>query len=130
MKELFLTTIIALLVGMNSGCSQEQPNIILFVVDDLGYYDLSFTGSGLYETPNVDKLAAEGISFTNAYVSHPRCVPSRYGLQTGKFPARGQVPGGREVLTEDDITMAMPLRNAGYKTFFAGKWHIGKDEFV
>ena len=108
--------------------AQEKMNVVLFLVDDLGYYDLSSTGSDLYETPHIDALADAGMSFTNAYASHPRCVPSRYGIQTGKYPATSQVPGGRGSLKPDDRTIGEAFQAAGYKTFFAGKWHLGKTE--
>ncbi len=108
--------------------AQDKPNVILFLVDDLGYYDLSVTGSEFYETPNIDALAGEGMMFTNAYASHPRCVPSRYAIQTGKYPARGQVPGGKKSLTVEDRTIGEAFKDAGYTTFFAGKWHLGRNE--
>ena len=128
-----LRIIIAILISVLfincHGTAQQQKNVILFVVDDLGYHDLSMNGSKLYETPNVDKLAANGISFTKAYVSHPRCVPSRYSIQTGKFPARAQIPGGKDnKLQKNDISIGQAFKNHGYRTFFAGKWHLGKKE--
>ncbi|NQU55159.1 MAG: sulfatase [Bacteroidetes bacterium] len=102
-------------------------NVILFVVDDLGYYDLSVTGSKLYETPNIDQLAKSGMQFQNAYVSHPRCVPSRFSLQTGKYPARLKIPGGKGQMKTSEVTIGEAFKEAGYTTFFAGKWHLGKD---
>ncbi len=106
----------------------QKPNVILVVADDLGYHDLSITGSQLYETPNIDQLAKSGMQFTNAYVSHPRCIPSRYSIQTGKFPARVQIPGGTENMRSSEITIGEAFKEVGYSTFFAGKWHLGKDE--
>lgn len=103
----------------------RRPNVVLFVVDDLGYYDLSCTGSKFYETPNIDQFANSGIQFTNAYVSHPRCVPSRYSIQTGKYPARVQMPGGKEQMKPSEITIGEVFKANGYSTFFAGKWHLG-----
>ena len=100
-------------------------NIILFLVDDLGFHDLTETGSKLYDTPHIDRLSRAGMFFTNAYASHPRCVPSRYGIQTGKYPARGKVPGGRGSLKQSDETLGEAFKKAGYVTFFAGKWHLG-----
>ncbi len=94
----------------------------------LGYYDLSCTGSKFYETPNIDQLANSGIQFTNAYVSHPRCTPSRYSIQTGRFPARVRIPGGQEQMKLSEVTVGETFREAGYTTFFAGKWHLGKAE--
>ena len=108
--------------------AQEKTNVILFLVDDLGYHDMSFTGSNFYETPNIDALAEAGMSFTQAYACHPRCVPSRYGIQTGNYPARGHVPGGKKSLKVEDHTIGEAFKAAGYTTFFAGKWHLGKNE--
>lgn len=108
--------------------AQNKPNVILFIVDDLGYYDLSITGSKFYETPNIDELAISGMQFQNAYVSHPRCVPSRYSIQTGKYPARKQIPGGKEQMQTSELTIGEAFQEAGYKTFFAGKWHLGSTE--
>jgi arylsulfatase A-like enzyme len=101
----------------------KQPNILIFYVDDLGWMDLSCQGSAFYETPAIDKLAGEGIRFTQAYTAHPRCVPARYGVMTGKYPARGQVPGGGG-LQPQDVTIAEALKEGGYATFFTGKWHL------
>ena len=108
----------------------QKKNVLVFIVDDLGYHDLSSKGSTFYETPNIDKLAKQGIDFENAYVSHPRCLPSRYGLQTSKTPGRNRVPGGKNVgfIMDDDITIGEAFQQNGYETFFAGKWHLGKTE--
>ncbi|MCD6354567.1 MAG: sulfatase [Prolixibacteraceae bacterium] len=120
--------IVSLLFTGQNGFAADKMNVILFVVDDLGYYDLSLTGSKLYETPNIDNLAHSGIRFSNAYVSHPRCTPSRYSIQTGKFPARAQIPGGEEQMKLSEVTIGEAFHEAGYTTFFAGKWHLGKTE--
>ncbi|MBS2213296.1 sulfatase [Carboxylicivirga mesophila] len=103
--------------------TDRQPNILIFYVDDLGWMDLSCQGSEFYETPAIDQLADEGIRFTQAYTAHPRCVPARYGVMTGKYPARGHVPG-RGGLVADDVTIAEALKEGGYATFFTGKWHL------
>lgn len=108
--------------------ASQKPNVILFIVDDLGYYDLSCTGSKFYQTPHIDHLAESGMQFTNAYVSHPRCVPSRYSIQTGRYPARKQIPGGKEQMQASEITVGEAFKEAGYTTFFAGKWHLGSSE--
>jgi len=109
-------------------CSRQKPNIILFLVDDLGWRDVSFAGSTFYETPNIDKLASEGSVFTNSYAAHPRCVPSRYAIMTGKFPARANIPANTETMDSSEVTIAEVLKDNGYTTFFAGKWHLGKKE--
>lgn len=104
----------------------ERPNIVFFLVDDMGWRDTSFSGSELYETPAIDALASDGVVFTQAYAAYPRCVPSRYAIMSGNNPARAQVPGGREALEPEEVTFAEVLQDAGYATFFAGKWHLGK----
>ncbi len=117
-------TIVFLFLGIYT-FAEDKMNVLLFVVDDLGYFDLSVTGSDFYETPNIDQLAKSGMQFQNAYVSHPRCVPSRYALQTGKYPARKQIPGGKEQMQASEFTLGEAFKEAGYTTFFAGKWHLG-----
>ncbi|MCK4564974.1 MAG: sulfatase-like hydrolase/transferase, partial [Verrucomicrobia bacterium] len=102
----------------------KKPNIVLFYVDDLGWMDIGCQGSKFYETPNMDRLAKEGVRYTQGYTPHPRCLPARYGVLTGRFPARGGVPGGKGHLQPTDATMGQALQQGGYKTCFAGKWHL------
>lgn len=120
MKNIFVLALIAFSINV---LAANKPNIILFYVDDLGWMDLSCQGSKFYETPAIDQLAAEGMRFTQAYTAHPRCVPARYGVVTGRYPSRGKVPGGGELLPED-YTIAEALRDGGYHTYFTGKWHL------
>ncbi|PXY03174.1 sulfatase [Marinifilum breve] len=108
---------------------KEKPNILYFLIDDMGWTDTGYQGSKFYETPNIDKLAQEGVKFTNAYVSHPRCLPSRYSIITGKYPARDWVPGSNEKqLKGGETTLAVPFKEAGYSTYFTGKWHLASNE--
>ncbi|MCG8581737.1 MAG: sulfatase [Bacteroidales bacterium] len=138
MKIIQIISIVALITLMQ-GCAEEHkekaPNIIFFLADDLGWADVGYNGSQFYETPNIDKLAIEGMVFNNAYATHPRCVPSRYSIITGKYPARAQMPGPGEgklnvrpgdegKLKADEQTIASALKEAGYATLFAGKWHL------
>lgn len=119
--------------GTNSNRCEEnrhekaKTNVIFFLVDDFGWRDLSCYGSEFYETPNMDKLASEGMKFNQAYAAHPRCVPSRYAIFTGKYPARARMPGGGGLIQED-YTMGDAFKEAGYSTFFAGKWHLSNKE--
>jgi arylsulfatase A-like enzyme len=122
LRTILFTISICFLFSVKSK-ALEQPNILLIYIDDLGWMDLSVQGSQFYETPNIDKLASEGVRFTQAYSAHPRCVPARYGLMTGRFPARAGVPGGGK-LTPKDVTIAEALKRGGYTTFFTGKWHL------
>ena len=119
-----ITFVLFCLLGVAGAAAERPPNIILFFVDDLGWMDIGCHGSTFYETPNIDRLAAEGVRYTQGYAAHPRCLPSRYGVITGCFPARGGVPGGKGHLQPEDYTMADALSEGGYTTCFAGKWHL------
>ena len=107
--------------------SQKPPNIVFILIDDLGWRDLSCYGSDLYETPAINRLARQGVRFSQAYCAHPRCVPSRFSIMSGKYPARYGVPGRNSNLPDKEFTIAEALKEAGYRTFFAGKWHLGKE---
>lgn len=106
----------------------EHPNVVFFLVDDMGWRDSSCYGSEFYETPNIDRLARDGMRFTQAYTSHPRCVPARYSFLTGKFPARAGIPGRSYNMDAKEFTLAEAMKKGGYATFFAGKWHLQKTE--
>lgn len=134
-KNILLSGILGL--GLHQSCAAEtkesKPNVLFFLVDDMGWMDAGYQGSKFYETPNIDMLARQGVKFTNAYASHPRCVPSRYSLITGKYPARAQMPGPGEgklrpgdegKLKPEEVTLADAMKEEGYSTFFAGKWHL------
>ncbi len=118
-----------------------QPNIILFFIDDLGWADLGCFGSTFYETPNLDRLAEQGMRFTDAYASAPVCSPTRASLMSGKYPANvgitNYVPGNAwgklmgvpyfHELPQTETTMADALRAGGYRTLHVGKWHLGPE---
>mgnify|MGYP003674249230 CR=1 FL=1 len=116
-----------LITSMTAVAEVTKPNILFILVDDFGQRDLGCYGSKLYETPNMDRLAASGARFTQAYVAYPRCVPSRYAILTGKHPAR--VMGQKDsphVEPPRDQTFGTPFQEAGYATFYCGKWHLGE----
>lgn len=111
----------------------DKPNIVLILADDLGYHDLSCHGSGLYQTPNIDRLASESVRFDRAYAA-PTCSPSRSAILSGKNPARlgivghggiRSMSGGGEFLAPEVVTLAETLTTAGYNTCHIGKWHVG-----
>ena len=106
--------------------SQNKPNILIIHTDDLGYHDLSFTGSQLYNTPNIDKLASESVAFTNAYSSYPRCTPSRYGMITGTYPVNEDK--GHLGAIPEEKNFVKQFNNAGYNTLYVGKWHLGEGD--
>jgi len=145
MKRLFLLVLFSSTVAF----SAEKPNVVFFLIDDLGYMDLSCYGSTFYETPNIDTLAKSGARFTQAYAACPVCSPTRASILTGKYPARmdttdwfgaGQPEEWRrdtkmlpaayvEDMPLEEVTLAETLKGAGYTTFFAGKWHLGREGF-
>jgi arylsulfatase A len=106
--------------------AQARPNIILIQADDLGYGDLSAYGQARFATPGIDRLAREGIRFTDYYAGSTVCAPSRAALMTGQHSGHGWIRGNGEIpLRAEDVTVAMLLRDAGYRTAVIGKWGLG-----
>lgn len=102
------------------------PSVILIVADDLGYGDLGCYGQTKIKTPNLDRLAAEGMKFTQAYAGNTVCAPSRCSLMTGKHTGHSRTRSNAQVpLEPDDVTIAEVLRTAGYRTGAVGKWALG-----
>ncbi len=112
---------------------ERRPNILLIVTDDQGYADFGFQGSPRVRTPHIDALAGAGVRFTQAYVSHPYCSPTRAGLLTGRYQQRFGHENNPAYLPEDheiglpaaEVTLADVLKSAGYATGAVGKWHLG-----
>ena len=132
----------------------RRPNIVFFLADDMGWMDSSVYGSQYYDTPNMERLAKRGMRFTDAYAANPLCSPTRASILTGKFPARLRIttpaghlpplppdrpllaakagpsrkiicPISRRFLPPAEYTIGEALRDAGYRTGFVGKWHLG-----
>lgn len=129
-----------ILVLVCAGFSSAKPNVVFLLVDDLGWADLACYGNTLHETPNVDRLAAQGIRFTDAYAACAVCSPTRASIQTGQYPIRfgitDWIAGARKpntplkerfterMLPLDAVTVAEAFKDEGYKTAFVGKWHL------
>ncbi len=127
----------------NAASSQRPPNIVFILIDDMGWRDVGFMGSEYYETPNIDRLAAAGMVFTNAYANGPNCAPTRASLMSGQytprhgiytvFPAARGDTRNRKLLVEETettldlevVTIAEALKTVGYATASVGKWHLG-----
>lgn len=141
--------LLCLASGLLHAQNQEKTNFVFILADDFGWKDLHCTGSEFYESPNIDRLAKMGVIFENGYAASQVCSPARASILTGKYTARhgvtnwiGEASGenwrnvGRHTkllppsykmqLPAEEITLAETLRSNGYKTFFAGKWHLGE----
>jgi arylsulfatase A len=125
---------------------ERRPNVVFFLVDDLGWRDLGCYGSSFYETPNIDRFAEQSVRFTQAYAACHVCSPTRASIMTGKYPARlhltDWLSGRRDFsfqklknaqihqhLPLEEITIAEALGQHGYRTAHIGKWHLGEEPF-
>ena len=143
--------LLALVLALAASAA-NTPNVVFFLVDDLGWSDLGCYGSSFYETPNIDSLAASGVRFTEGYAACPVCSPTRASILTGKYPVRVRVtdyisPSGSnqpeqwnrntkllpasysDRMPLDEVTLAEAFKQSGYATYFAGKWHLGPQGF-
>lgn len=139
LSSLFLLAI----VGVVQCNANDRPNFVFILVDDLGYMDIGANNAEtFYETPNVNKLAREGVRFSDGYAANPVCSPTRYSIMTGKYPTRVAATnffgGNRSAkfkpaqvnhrMPLEETTIAEAMKAQGYKTAFLGKWHLGPTE--
>lgn len=133
----FTDTAFVLLVSLGIACTDvsRRPNVILIMVDDLGYHDLSSYGHPKLKTPAIDKLGESGVRLTNFHAGASVCTPLRMALLTGAYPVRlgwekgviGYLMNKGEGLSPDALTIAEAFQHSGYKTAISGKWHLGKE---
>jgi arylsulfatase A-like enzyme len=140
-----LFTLIAFALGVAATAHGRAPNIVFFLIDDWGWTDAACYGSKLYETPNIDRLATQGMKFSDAYAACTVCSPTRAATMTGKYPARLhltdwiaghvrpyaklKIPEWTKYLPLEETTIAEALRARGYATGLFGKWHLGGEAF-
>ena len=106
----------------------NKPNIVILLADDMGYGDPGcYNPQSKIPTPQIDRLAREGMRFTDAHASGPLCHPSRYGLLTGRYPFRANISlwPKKPLIAEGQMTIASLLKSQGYRTAMVGKWHLG-----
>jgi arylsulfatase A-like enzyme len=142
-SSLAFLSILTCLCPSSDLAAKQGPSYVLFLVDDLGYMDIgAYNSESFYETPHVDRLAKSGMKFTDGYAANPVCSPTRFGIQTGRYPTRKDATnyfsgrrGGRfdsaplhDRMDLEEVTIAEALKKKGYATFFAGKWHLGPNE--
>ena len=149
-RVILLATLVATILAINPSDARAaekpaKPNVIFILIDDMGWTDLACFGSKLYETPNIDRLAAGGMRFTDAYSACTVCSPTRAAVMTGKYPARLhltdwiaghnrrraklKIPDWTKRLVHKEVTLAEALGPAGYATCSIGKWHLGSKGF-
>ena len=147
LRNCFLFIVALVGCAQPAKADQTKTNVVFILIDDLGWRDLGCYGSAYYKTPNIDRLAKEGVQFTDAYAACTVCSPTRAAIMTGKYPARllltQWLPSGRwsrtghkmkegryiSNLPLEEVTIAEALREHGYKTAFMGKWHLGTETY-
>lgn len=137
---------LVLVFAVSASAAVPPPNVVLILADDLGWWDLGCYGSEFHQTPHLDRFAAQGMRFTDAYAACNCCSPTRAAILTGKYPARLHLtdwipgtrfptaklrpPAWRQHLLPEEVTLAETLESAGYATAAIGKWHLGQEPFL
>ena len=126
--------LLVLLLAQHTFAQKNRPNIVYILADDLGYGDVSaYNPKGQIKTPNIDQIAKQGMRFLDAHSASGVCTPTRYGILTGRYPFRSQLPVGvlrgysKSLIAKDQQTVANLLASMGYETGVVGKWHLGLD---
>lgn len=129
MKRLLITVLGLMLLNASIFAkSPDLPNIVIILADDMGYGDVSCNNpDSKIQTPNIDRIAAEGIRFTDAHAGGNYCIPSRYALMTGRFATRESMKLNHPLIEDERMTIASLLKDNGYATAMVGKWHLGFD---
>jgi arylsulfatase A len=138
--------LVSLAAALAARAESKKPNLVLILADDLGQRDLGCYGNRYFSTPNIDRLAAEGARFTDAYAACPVCSPTRASILTGRYPVRYGVtdwipgrpshergpirtPRTKTELPLDEVTLPERLKPYGYRSASVGKWHLGGEGF-
>ena len=124
-RKLIHVLVATLMFAGLSQAAPKKPNVVFFLVDDMGWKDLGCFGAKLYETPNIDRLCAEGIRFPQAYTSTAICAPARATALTGLHPMKMQMWNHMHYIPQGQKILPQYLKEAGYQTWHVGKWHIG-----
>lgn len=128
----FVAALSSLACAQDAVEPERRPNVLVILLDDAGYHDFGFMGSTQMQTPNIDALAASGMTFSDAHLSGTTCSPSRAGIMTGRYQQRfghhNNVPPRGKGMEPSERTIGDAFRAGGYRTFYVGKWHLGAVE--
>src|SRR6056300_1533676 len=127
MKSAFVLSIAITVLFILPAYTSDKPNVVIVLIDNHGYYELSRNGHPVVQTPRIDRLSQTGVNLTD-FNAPPFCSPSRGALLTGRYALRYGIHntvGGVSILHRDEVTLADRLKSVGYRTGVFGKWHLG-----